>query len=265
MKTLIFQVWAGEMRPGTRAGLTAMRAYAKRIGAEHRLFTRVDASGCESRKHGAPVSTAAFWERLLPLWDDSFLDFERVLYADLDIFPVDGLTDSIFDVPCEGFGLCEEPQQPAIRQDATGRINGFNDRVWAARVRDVWGANVPVDHLNRVRVFNGGLVLWTRLGILCANAHFVKIRDYIRQTSSIGEFYTRDQNYLHAMAFTGKVPFTILPQRWNVQIHGLTTGGIYDGRQSCPDAAMVHVQLGGADHHDAEWHHRRANLPQSQW
>jgi len=65
-------------------------------------------------------------------------------------------------------------------------------------------------------------------------------------------FYRRDQNYLHAHAFSGTTPFTPLGVEWNRQVHGVDGGGVYDRRTAA--TKMVHIQLSAADHRGPQWH-----------
>src|SRR5262245_6300938 len=87
---LIYQYWNGSpMPPGTCAGMAAMRAYAGRIGAEYR---------CDENAHWSQHEPR-YYDCLRPIFDDEFLKFDLVLFADLDVFPVKRLATSIFDEP----------------------------------------------------------------------------------------------------------------------------------------------------------------------
>lgn len=242
---LIYQYWNGDPLPsGAQYSSTLMAAYAERIGAHYRLDRNENYFG----------ANAKYFDCLRPIYDPLFRDYNRVLFVDLDVFPVRDLAEDVFDVECSGIGMAEEPHQPEYRQNRTKHINGRADEKWAALVERRWGCIVPRDENGRPRVFNSGVVMFMPDGVRQAGERFVPINEYIADVRAVGlsSFYAIDQNYLHAMCHLPGFPFTVLDSEWNRQVHGKDDGTIYDART--PNTKFVHIQLSGADHQSAEWH-----------
>ena len=133
MKNLIYQVWAGEIRPGCEYSSRLMKEYAKKVGAEYRLDISPNIASKLVKSDGM------YWEWLNPVIDDSFLEYDKVLVVDLDIYPRANLSENIFDVEIDCFGLCTEPFQGKYR--ASTNINGINaekDLRWSKRCFDLW-------------------------------------------------------------------------------------------------------------------------------
>ena len=90
MKNLIYQYWDGNLFPGVIAGSETMKKYSDRIGSDY-LFEHnpkfVTNLGRYSPHYGS----------FKPIYDESFHEYDNVLFTDTDVFPVDGLEESIFD------------------------------------------------------------------------------------------------------------------------------------------------------------------------
>jgi len=191
---LIYQYWDGDLRPGCHAGVANMGAYAERIGAEY-LFEHnprfVTNLGGYSPHYGA----------FKPIYDESFHKYDNVLFADTDVFAVDGLTESIFDGFDSDIGICTEPDQPVLRLKTAGRITSACDEVWASLVKSRWGATVPRTEDGLVKVYNSGVVLYSNAGLLNAADRFMPFDEYVSAINATGlpAFYTCDQPYLHLM------------------------------------------------------------------
>ena len=84
MKNLIYQVWAGELRPGCNYSQKLFKKYAKNINADYRLDIDPNIA---SKICDVPM----YFEWLNPILDDSFLEYDNVLVVDMDVFPVAGL------------------------------------------------------------------------------------------------------------------------------------------------------------------------------
>ena len=81
MKNLIYQVWAGELRPGCNYSQKLFKKYAKNINADYRLDIDPNIA---SKICDFPM----YFEWLNPILDDSFLEYDNVLVVDMDVFPV---------------------------------------------------------------------------------------------------------------------------------------------------------------------------------
>jgi len=261
---LIYQYWDGDIRIGCEAGIDCMSAYADRIGAEY-LFEHnprfVTNLGSMSKMYGM----------YKPVYDESFHKYDNVLFADTDIFPVDGLTESIFDGFDADVGICTEEDQPRLRLNTEGRITHASDEAWAKLAKKIWGVDVPRTKDGLMKVYNAGLVLFSRAGLQKARDRFIPFKEYMNAIIDSGAglpaFYTSDQCYLHVMLDFVGMDWVELDNGWNSYIHYIKQNGepraINDTRTEA--TKFAHIQLAGADHNDAEWHWRITNLPQSEW
>ena len=126
MKTAIYQYWYGSKpRESAVAGSNNMKAYAKRIGADYIYET-------DPAFYGGPCSLEKKYSALRPIYDNSFLKYDKVMYVDLDVFVTDRCTENIFDEDIKHIGICDEPDQPELRTQnvsANTYINNNNDNV----------------------------------------------------------------------------------------------------------------------------------------
>lgn len=244
MRCLIYQYWIGTLPAYAQVSRQAFETYAKTIGAEYRF----DHNPRFFRGKYASYHTA-----LRPIFDRAFHAYDRVLFADMDVVPTAGLTENIFDQPIGHFAMVEEREQPARREAMDpkkgGQISAAYDQTWAKAVRRAYGINVPRDTQDRPRVFNSGVVLYSRGGLRTLRRHvpqpgFYRFR---MQLARLPRFYKLDQNFLGAFTGHPKLTFTPLPQRWNAQVISLhntdKTAVLLDERTL--DSCLIHVQHNG--------------------
>lgn len=256
MKYLVWQYWLSHpVLPGAEAGSAAMAEYAKRIGADYR-FDRHDPF---MNKGGIP---ARWYDKLRPCFDPTIYEvYDRVLIADVDVFPVDGLTASIFDESCLDVGMCEEPDQPYFRSLATTNICTKNDLLWAEFVRK-YGATIPVNEKGQPRTWNAGVIVLSRAAMRKIREATPSIYTYYHaMRKRFPEMYCGEQNYLCMLAAAGVFEFTSLSVEWNRMVHHYgppsVNRPVYDKRT--PDTKFVHVMFRAADWNDAAWHHNIVN------
>jgi len=267
---LIYQYWDGEIKESCRAGVTAMRNYADRIGVEyifeenpnflHRHFCYD--FGSYSPHYGA----------FKPVFDTSFDKYDKILFVDTDVFPLDNLTENIFDEFTGEIGICTEPEGSRIRTITKGRITHERDEVWAEMVYDVFGAEVPRDQYGVV-VYNTGMVLYSKEARVKARKEWTDPQIYVDiiRRINLDSFYTCDQPYLHSQLFAYDFDVQDMNNGWNSYIHysRLTTDPEGVKRQLCDwrneDTKFVHVQFAGADNLDADTHWKIVNLPYKDW
>lgn len=269
MKNLIYQVWAGELRPGCHYSSKLVKEYADRIGADYRL-------DIDPRIASAKCDVPMYFEWMNPLIDDSFLEYDNVCVMDMDIFPVDGLEEDIFDVS-EGYdcGICTEPFQGKYRASTTigGSINSENDERWAREVERLYGTKLPRDRDGYLKVYNAGMVVLSKNAMKIARKNFVPFQKYIddMRRAGLGRFYTVDQNYFHAM-MVEHLNYVEMDKGWNSYVHYVrgpmsAKTPIHDGRPrgKYGKTRLVHIQLSGADHFDDAKLHRITNKPMKSW
>ena len=224
-------------------GKEVMEAYAKDVGAEYR-FDMNPTFIAKRSPHPSHMSA------LRPIFDEEFHSYDKVLYIDCDIFPVYTCDQNIFDEPVNEIGICEEKHMPALRV-----LNPqCQDDKWDRTVKELYGKSLPRNEQGLVRVFNTGLVMYTREGMIKAKANFEDMRVFVSkfQPRFNRPLYYRDQSYLPVMLEVGDIDYTIMDTKWNSQIHWKpNTHGpnrpIIDMRTA--DTQFVHVQLTGS----GEW------------
>ena len=265
VRSLIYQCWTGPMRSGTVASRQNIAAYAKRIGAEYRYDLNPNIAG-------KVCDVPMYFEWLNPLLDDSFLGFDRIAVLDMDVFAVDGVEESIFEVPIADVGICTEPYQPEYRArfpaKSPSTICGANDERWARAVEKRLGVTLPrIGGL--LKVYNAGVVMFSAEGLIKARKRFMPFQDYIStmQREGMGRFYTVDQNYFHAM-MVKHLDYTEMDAGWNSYVHfigenTLSPRPVHDSRTET--TKLVHIQLRAADDFDAEKLWRITNRPQHEW
>ena len=238
MKNLIYQFWTGDMPPYAKMGQKLVKAYASKAGAEYRF----------DRNPGFfKGKRARYYHCLRPVFDQSFHEFDRVLFLDMDIFPVQSADPGIFELDLADIAMAAERLQPELRETVAGRVNARNDRRWQWICEKFFGSNIPTDQKGRPLVYNSGVILFSKQGMAKAHKTFSNIRTYIATMKILRlcEFYRLDQNYLGCNAFRKGIEFTELSQVWNSQIHIFEdvqgTQKLIDRRSA--DTNFIHFQL----------------------
>lgn len=269
MKTAIYQYWDGPPTPGNTAGSKAMKRYAESIGADYiyednpRFVTNL---GQYSPHFGA----------FKPIYDKRFEQYDYILFADTDVFPIQDLSVNIFQyavdtMPDFEIGICEEWQQPVMRKiHSSSPINNANDEKWVKLIESIWkGVSFPRTEDNLPRVFNSGVVLYSKSGVEKARDNFIPFIDYVRMIyqANLPSFYASDQVYLHAMLEVCKFKWFVMDYKWNSSVHYMpgTSGPNRPVNDLRNDPYFVHIQLGGADHFDEDTLLRITNLPVAEW
>ena len=121
-----------------------------------------------------------------------------------------------------------------------------------------------------MRIFNTGMVLYSKEARLKARREFCDFKSYVdlMRRNPLVAFYSCDQPYLHAMMYGCGFDVQEMDNGWNSYIH--YTKDIYHAdRYMCDwrdeNTKFVHVQFAGADNLDTKTHWRVVNLPQEQW
>jgi hypothetical protein len=265
MKNLIYQYWDGPVRESVHAGVRAMKAYADRIGAEY-VFED-NPRYIHDRRFG---NYSPHYGAFKPVFELPYRDYDNVLFADTDVFPVDGLEENIFEGFDADIGICTEPFQPKQRQITLGRITSQSDERWAQMVKRKWSAEVPRTEEGLVQVYNTGVVMYSNKGMQHAREKWVKFDEYVslvRQTG-LDSFYTCDQPYLHAMMYVTDMNVLEMDNGWNSYVHG--TKDKYNPKRRIVDhrnesTRFVHCQFPGADNMNEEQLLRVVNLPRAEW
>ena len=264
VKNLIYQYWDGNILPGCTAGSENMKRYAERIGADY-LFEHnpkfVTNLGRYSPHYGS----------FKPIYDKNFHKYDNVLFTDTDVFSVDGLEENIFENFNAEIGICTEPFQPKQREKVPGMISKASDEKWGALMKSKWGKEMPRTPEGLLKVYNSGVVMYSKKGLISAKEKFVPFKEYVDLITKGGvpSFYTADQNYLHAMLTVADMDYVELDNGWNSYVHqyhaDVSKQNISINDSRTKDTKFVHIQLRSADHWDAATQERITNLPQDKW
>ena len=264
MKTLIYQYWDGTERPGNTAGVELMKAYADRIGAKH-----VYEKDIKFRTNLGSYSSS--YGMFKPILEDN--DYDYIMYADCDVVPRDNCKENIFELLGDhDIGICEEPNAPSARKKYTigGGINNKNDEAWVDLIERKWNVTMPRTLDGLPKVYNSGMVLWSKAGMEKAREKLVDFAKYVNLINvfKLPPFYTCDQHYIHAMLEVCNFNWKVMPYKWNSSVH-------YDpGNKQQPrpvidlrkdNCNFVHIQLNGADNFDKDKIHRIVNKPIEEW
>lgn len=267
MKNIIYQYWDGPLSVGCKAGVEAMKSYAAYIGAEYRFEHNPQYFAKELGQH-----QSKYFGAFRPIYDEDFHQYDNVLFADTDIFPVKGLTKNIFEEFTSDIGICEEEMQPQLRLQTAGQITSARDEQWAKAIKKHWNVDVPRTNDGLVRAYNSGVVLYSNKGLKEAKEKFIPFKQYVNTMNKekLITFYTLDQPYLHAMLCVTGINWQTMDSGWNSYVHyfkqnvnGAVVKQINDTRNE--NTKFVHIQLAGADNYDKEKLDRITNLPQEEW
>lgn len=258
MKNLIYQFWNGEVPYYAKVSSKMIKSYADYIGADYRFDNN---DNFVNDGH-----SSEYMNCFRPIHDTSFHDYDNVLFLDMDIFPVENIKENIFEFENKGIAMASEIGMPRIRYKNTGRITAKTEEAWAKKLHEKYNITLPRDHKKRLLVYNSGVVLYTQDSLVKAKSEFKSISDYQSIVVGMNRFYSLDQNYLHAMVFSGVVEFTELDPKWNSQIYYNGQGNprpIKDNRTN--KTQFVHLQLRGRNELTDEKIYDIVNRPIFNW
>jgi hypothetical protein len=263
MKNLIYQYWLGKPGIAVQAGIDNMKAYAERIGAEYRFVK-------DPKWAAKYCDIPAYYNAFEPVYNKDFWEYDNILFADTDVFAVEGLEENIFDQDVGHIGICDEPHKEISHLKTKSHINTASDERWNKLMVDKYGKEMPRNESGNLKIFNSGVVLYTNEGLRHAHDNWVGFQGYINHCRNAGlnKFYSIDQNYLHAMLTIGEMDYTVMHSGWNSYVHydgdsKTTPRAVIDTRTE--ETKLVHVQLRNADNQDANWHKVVVNQPVSEW
>ena len=263
MKNIIYQYWQGDMKPGVKESTRLIKEYADKIGAEYRFDHNITIAG-------KVVNVPIYYEPANPLVDKSFDKYDNVALIDIDVFPVEDLSENIFDqLNGEDAGICTEPAQPFFRQvyNVAG-ITNANDTRWTNLLKEVWGIEYSYDKEGRPKVFNTGVVVISKTGLQKMKTTWASFQDYVNYMGVNGfpKFYRLFQDYFSAFIHKNNFTFKELPNSWNCYMHKLGSSpnaSVNDTRTE--DAKLVHIMFRTADDWDPTALWQITNKPQSEW
>jgi hypothetical protein len=210
-----------------------------------------------------------YYEPANPLVDGSFDKYDNVMLVDIDVFPVDQLTENIFDqIEDYDAAICTEPQQPYFRSiyNVAG-ITSANDKKWAGILKSKWNIDYSYDN-GLPKVYNTGVVVISKLGLANIKLTWPTFQQYVNEMrkNNLPVFYTYFQDYFSAFIHRKEFRFKELDNGWNSYMHKLGShpnAKVNDTRTE--KTKLVHVMFRTADDwpEDVLW--RVTNCPASLW
>lgn len=263
MKNIIYQYWKGPLKPGIITSTKLMEQYANKIGADYRFDHNIEIA---SKTVDIPI----YYEPANPIIDRSFDAYDNVALVDIDVFPIEGLLENIFDhIGTADAAICTEPEQPYFRSiyNVAG-INTDNDRRWVAILKQNWNINYSYDDKQRPLVYNTGVVILSKSGLTKIRETWPSFQDYVNviRKSKLPNFYNLFQDYFSAFIHKDNFNFVKLDNGWNSYVHKLgsyPSASINDTRTST--TKLVHVMFRTADDWSEESLWSVTNKPVSEW
>lgn len=235
MKTLIYQFWKGTVPAYASLSSRLFKAYAERHGAEYRF---------DENPEFFKGKYSEYYHAFRPVFDDDFLQYDRVIYLDGDIYPKEAASAEILTRHVDHIAMAEE-LAPEIRGERPRWLNDRNDNRWAIVSRAVFGVSPPRLPDGKTRAFNSGVIVYTREGLIAARRNFPNVTAYsvAMRIALLPRFYRLDQNYLGTACFRKGMKFDILEQRWNRIVKTSQLDENRMVKEPSGDTAFVHWQV----------------------
>jgi hypothetical protein len=166
------------------------------------------------------------------------------IYIDADVYPKQAATAELLTCDVDHIGMVEELSQD-IRDDRPKWLNDRNDRRWAMLSGGLFRSRLPRFEDGRPRIFNSGVIAYSREGLIAARQNFPNITAYsaAMRLALLPRFYRLDQNYLGMACFRPGMRFTVLDQRWNRIVKAAALDENRLVRSAPGDTAFVHWQV----------------------
>ena len=262
MKNLIYQNWSGIITNEVKVSSRHMKMYSEYVGADYRFDINPNIS---SKLCKIPY----YYECFNFLFDSSFDRYDNILVVDSDIFVTKLKTKNIFEEEIKDIGISLELHQPELRKKTDGKINFKNDEKWYNFLKEKYNIVLPRDNNNDLKIYNSGVVLWSRTGIEKSKKEFLPFQEYINfiKLKKLPRFYSLDQPYLHAMIFFSKLNYTELDNIWNSFVCHTrdNLGNLVVNDDRTTNSIFVHNQLKNTDNLTDAQYEELTNLSINNW
>jgi len=224
---LIYQYWDGDITPEVSAGIDAMAAYARRIGVEYRF--EQNTNYLETRNY-TTKGHDHFFGALKPLLEYEFDDYDTIMFADVDIFPI--TDDNIFDTFAGEVGMVPELFLDAMRPITRERFEHW--RTFHQYIREN---------------LNAGVCLYSK-ELRRKARDWYNLPEYINhmRTIKVNEYFLTDQPFLQQLFYGNNANIQLLSQEWNSHVfdeyweeYGSWRVKRHDYRT--PDTKFIHCRL----------------------
>ena len=201
MKTAIFQYYisSGPLPKWVEISSTKFKKYAEAHNADY-IFSDTSMFS-KGNVH---------FEQLRVVYDDIFEQYDRVLYADVDIIP-ENFSENIFEEDIIDIGMVPEYQTTGMNTAPWYMLPGIEVKYKHLAKK----FNIPVLKPKTVQapylMFNSGILLWTKSGIIKARKSFL---DWNKWANAGNHLMNLDQGYSTSQV-TKHLDYTELNLKWN--------------------------------------------------
>ena len=207
MKTAILQYYIGDgpLPEYVKISVAKFTQYAKLHGCDYIFDTKPKLN-----------PTNPYFEHLRILYTPDFEKYDKVLYLDVDIIP-EVMEENIFDEEIKDIGAIPESSQPGrigpIGNDRPGKQQKYKMACAEFNIPTA----VPTSVSSTMLMFNTGVLLWSKEGIL-------KARDTFMDWPVWNKKFTGDKRFSNQMELdqtysTGQIvqhlDYTELDYKWN--------------------------------------------------
>lgn len=202
MRTLIYQNYTskdGKVPDWAEISIAKFKKYAMGVGAMHLT------------KFKNTFAHDPHFEYLEIVHDDKYLDFDRILYVDVDVVPE--RDDNIFDIDMEGYHIAAVPERryPGHLREPGMQLKGNRNQFQRAAKEHGFDFIQRPEWNNEYLIFNSGVLLWTREGLQQARKTFSPWETWYKQ---YGGQFRLDQPYLNAQILK-HMKYKELEMKWN--------------------------------------------------
>jgi len=251
---VIYQYWDGDLRADILLGRRMMEEYARRIGV-HYIFEH-NPDFLSKHFNYSVGDKGYFFSALKPIFDPMFDEYDKVLFADLDIFPAEKLQYNIFDAFNENMDVGMVPELWVLDNPMPDhkRIELIE---WDNLVRTKLGVEFPSIDGQLPIALNSGVVIYSKkMRIRARTEGWFDLKDYVEVIQDSGidaSYYITDQPYIQYMLFKNDATVQYLDQTWNghtctdqlMSLDGLPVVKHYDYRK--PNTKFNHCRVQGTD------------------
>lgn len=214
-RNLVFQYYVGNIPAWAKASATLCSNYAKKFGVEHQFHT------------DSKFSDNPYYESLRLLYDESFDEYDHILYLDADIAP--NTKENIFDYTVADVGAVLDRHSADFDVNNPKEQQLFDNMglfYFESNAADIWVAKYGERARPRpsksdpgmVRQINSGVMLWSREGRIRARKEFLDYKEYMSLdfgSKQFEEFQKLDQAYYNCMFNLLDFDVTELPRKFN--------------------------------------------------
>lgn len=203
MKNLIVQYYISKdpVPEWAEISIELFKRYAERHGCDYEFTTTLEY--CDN----------PYFENLKIVYQDKYLEYNKVLYVDVDVIP-ENMDENIFDLDVDEVGLVPEYQPEGM--DAPPLFSTPNVINTYMRCAKAFGVPVakPKTANAPYLMMNSGVILWTREGRRKARELFEDWTLWYKSFRNISNQICLDQPFINGQV-TKHLNYTELELKWN--------------------------------------------------